>query len=62
MMIIKLSNKLVKKSTKTDVYIFNEWVIEKETDINSELFKNYFFFQTPSALLKELYKTTDQKK
>ena len=44
------------------MYKFNKWVIKKETDINSELFKSYFFFQTPSALLKELYKTTDKEK
>ena len=40
----------------------NEWVNEQETKINKELFKNHFFFQTPSALLKELYKTNDKEK
>ena len=30
--------------------------------INKKLFKNYFFFQTPSVLLKELYKTDDKEK
>ena len=44
------------------MYKFNEWVIKKETEINSELFKNYFFSQTSSALLKELYKTIDKEK
>ena len=41
---------------------FNKWVNKQETYINKELFKNYFFLQRPSALLKELYKTNDKKK
>ena len=41
---------------------FNKWVNKQETDINKELFKNHFSFQTPSALLKDLYKTNDKKK
>ena len=41
---------------------FNKWVNKQETDINKELFKNHFSFQTPSALLKELYKTNDKEK
>ena len=41
---------------------FNKWVSKQETNINKELFKNHFSFQTPSALLKELYKTNDKKK
>ena len=39
----------------------NNWVIKLETKINKELFKNYFSFQTPSALLKALYKTNDKE-
>ena len=38
---------------------FNTWVNKEETDMNKELFKNHFFFQTPSALLKDPYKTND---
>ena len=41
---------------------FNKWVNKQETDINKELFKNHFSFQTPSALLKDLYKTNDKEK
>ena len=41
---------------------FNKWVSKQETNINKELFKNHFSFQTPSALLKELYKTNDKEK
>ena len=41
---------------------FNKWVNKQESDINKELFKNHFFFQTPSALLKDLYKTNDKEK
>ena len=41
---------------------FNKWVNKEETNINKELFKNHFFFQTPSALLKDLYKSNDKEK
>ena len=34
----------------------------KEPDINKGIFKNYFFFQTPSKLLKNLYKRNDKEK
>ena len=40
----------------------NEWIIKEETSINRGLFKKYFLFQTPSALLKDLYKTNDKEK
>ena len=42
---VKIEQQTSKKSTKTDAYKFNEWVIKEETGINSKLFKNYFFFQ-----------------
>ena len=45
-----------------DMNKFNKWVDKQETDINKELFKNHFFFQTPSALLKYLYQTNDKEK
>ena len=51
-----------KKSTKADANAFNEWINKKETGINKELFKNYFHFQMPSPLLKDLYKTNDPEK
>ena len=41
---------------------FNKWFDKQETDINKKLFKNHFFFQTPSALLKDLYTTNDKEK
>ena len=41
---------------------FNEWINEKETGINSELFKKYFKFQRPSDMLKFVFKTNDKKK
>ena len=40
---------------------FNKWANKQEADINKELFKNHLFFQTPSALLKDLYKTNDKE-
>ena len=64
-MIKKMKNNcsLKKKKKKTfNTYKFNEWVNKQETSINKKLFKNYFSFQTPSALLKELYKTDDKEK
>ena len=45
-----------------DMNKFNKWVNKQETDINKELFKNHFFFQTPSSLLRYLYKTNDNEK
>ena len=47
---------------KYDVTAFNEWINKEETDINSELFKTHFKFQSPSSMAKELYKTNDKKK
>ena len=60
----KWSLKKEKKKKKKifDTNKFNKWVNKQETDINKELFKNHFSFQTPSALLKELYKTNDEEK
>ena len=39
-----------------------KWIIDEEENINKELFKKYFLFQTPSALLKNLFKTNDKEK
>ena len=50
------------KEIMSDVNKINEWVNKQETNISKELFKNYFSFQTPSALLKELYTTNDKEK
>ena len=46
----------------TDLNEFNGQINMKEPDINKEIFKNYFFFQTPSELSKNLYKTNDKEK
>ena len=37
----------------------NKWVNKQETDINNELFKNYFKFQRPSDMFTLLNKTND---
>ena len=50
------------KEIISDVNKINEWVNKQETNISKELFKNHFSFQTPSALLKELYTTNDKEK
>ena len=57
----KKKNNKKKKKTIIDVNKLNNWVIKLETKINKELFKNHFSFQTPSALLKPLYKTNDKE-
>ena len=40
----------------------NEWIVEEETNINSELFKKYCLFQTLSALLKDINRTNYKEK
>ena len=51
-----------KKTTKNDVNELNELTVKKQTGINRELFKNYFGFQAPTAMLKNLYKLNDRNK
>ena len=50
-----------KKPTKEDVSNFNEWVNERERNINSEIFQRHSKLQRPSAMLKSSYKTNDNK-
>ena len=50
------------EKTITDANKFNKWVNKQETDINNELFKNYFKFQRPSDMFKNLYQTNDIEK
>ena len=45
-----------------DMNRFDKWANKEETNINKEIINNDFFFQTPSALLKDLYKTNDKEK
>ena len=52
----------LKKSTKTDLIELNELIIKKETSISRELFKDYFKFKMPTAMLKNLYNLNDEKK
>ena len=40
----------------------NDWINKEETKVNRELFNKHFHYQTPSALLKDLYKTNDKEK
>ena len=53
---------LPKKPTKDNASDFNKWVNEKERGINREIFQRYFSFQSPSDMLKNLYRTNDQYK
>ena len=50
------------KPTKDDVMALSKWIIDKETDINEELFKKYFNFQRPSDMLTYLNKRNDIEK
>ena len=50
-----------KKLTKRDVQIFDKFVIRKEMGINKELFKKYFSFQMPTAVLKAIYNIDGKK-
>ena len=51
-----------KKSTKDNASNFNEWVNRKEAGINSEMSQEYFKYQRPSDMLKDLYRINDKKK
>ena len=42
------------EKTIIDLNAFKEWIIKKEANINSELFKTYFNYQMPSALFNDL--------
>ena len=68
---MKKNNRLVKnlikkesskKPTQTDVNKFTELVIKEEAGIDRELFKNYFNFQMPTAMLKNLFNLKDRNK
>ena len=41
---------------------FIEFIAKKETDINMELFKNYFDFRKPTIMLNALYILNDRTK
>ena len=49
------------KLTKTDFDKLNKEIINEETEINKELFKNYFSFQKPT-MLEALYDVNDKEK
>ena len=43
----------------TDLNAFKAWIIKKEAHINSELVRQYFNYQTPSALFNDLHNLKD---
>ena len=49
------------KPTKDDLIKLNKYTIDKETNINEELFKKHFNFQRPSDMLMFLSKTNDKE-
>ena len=50
------------EETITDIDEFSKYITKKETDINNELFKNYFGFQKPSDIFKALNNINDIEK
>ena len=50
------------ESEKKRINKFTEYVEKKSKGINYDLFKTYFNFSIPSALIKRLYQTKDKKK
>ena len=58
----KDKKELPKKPTQDDLRKFNEWINEKGTGINRELFKKHFNFQRLSAMLTTVFDTNDKKK
>ena len=47
---------------KDDFKKFIEYVENESKSINRDLFKDYFNFLIPNALIKELFKIKDKKK
>ena len=47
------------EKTITDLNAFKDWIIKKEANINSELFLQYFNYQTPYALFNDLHNLKD---
>ena len=58
---ILIKKEPTKKPTKRDVQKFDKLVIRKEMSINKELFKKYFSFQMPTAVLKAIYNIDGKK-
>ena len=52
----------LKKPTKDNASKFNEWVNKNERGITSEIFQRYFSYQSPSDMLKDLYRINDKYK
>ena len=70
-MSLKKINKLIrnqikknpaKKTETSDVKKFSDLITKEETGINRELFKRFFNFQRPSAMLKAVYNTDNKEK
>ena len=47
------------EKTIIDLNAFTEWIIKKEANINSELFRQCFNYQTPPALFNDLHNLKD---
>ena len=50
------------ETTKDDLITLNKHIIDKETNINEEVFKKYFNFQRPSDMVILLNTTKDKTK
>ena len=49
------------EETKTDMNEISKYIAEEETDINEELFKRHFNFQSPSNIFNSLNNINDIK-
>ena len=47
------------EKTIIDLNAFKKWIIKKEANINSELYRQYFNYQMPSALFNDLHNLKD---
>ena len=59
---VKLKNQKDNLSETPEQKEFIEYIENKSKTIDYNLFKNYFDFSVPSALVKKLYETKDEKK
>ena len=60
--VFKSKEKNQQKNQKKKVKNFFKYIEKESKDINYDLFKTYFNFSIPTALVKQLYETKDKKK
>ena len=58
----QIKEKSEEESEKERINKFFKYIEKESKGINYDLFKTYFNFSIPSALVKQLYETKDKKK